>query len=620
MLAAAACANAQDRGGIERVSPVSHQRNKIARLMGEKRFGEAIVALESLCDSLPEHHDLAEMLSTCYLREGRSEEAAALLEDRIGKVPGRTGFVRNLGLAYLNLGRQDDALRAWRSLLGGESKAENYGTVAEMEWGAGMYELAIGTLKDGARFERYFVPYTMEIIRLERLKGDSEAAFMEGLRIAEKEKNPYGGTTGFLHEIFMEAGERDGLLAKVDSLSFGAKANRMYFTLMSALLRARTGDFSLAADFICGERKLDLEPEEMYYFASVLLEMRDQRGAEGYADIFLKLIDAFIEKHGRSPMVPQMMLIAARYSCETGEERGPDGAADFEKALGLVDRILANRGAAAYREKASLLKSRILLEKLRDPEGALAALDAVAWTSPADRGEAEELRMRSLLAARRWDEAKKGSSSVKSPADSAVAALNGYGAAMAAFLSGDFAAAVDSLSTMAKRYPWSEWANDALETAVTAKLSLDEGGAGLGRYVDALNDVAQGRFTEALAAIDAVESEASGSALLTRAIYMKSEILLELGRTAGAKAGFETVAEKYPLDRFAPKALERLGMMAEAEDPAGASAFYGRIIDEHPGYLFMERVRTRYMELRKKIMDPRKSEGESAGERGGGVQ
>ncbi len=92
--------------------------------MNEKRYGEAIAALEALCDSFPEAHDLAELLSTCYLREGRPEEAAALLEERIAAEPRWTGFARNLGLAYLNLGRREDALRAWRSLLAEEKRGK----------------------------------------------------------------------------------------------------------------------------------------------------------------------------------------------------------------------------------------------------------------------------------------------------------------------------------------------------------------------------------------------------------------------------------------------------------------------------------------------------------------
>jgi len=613
---AQARAVAAGRSGAERVGPAGRERNRIVRLMSDRRFGEAIAPLEALCDSFPEAHDLAELLSTCYLREGRPEEAAALLEERLAAEPRWTGFARNLGLAYLNLGRREDALRAWRLLLAGEDGAENYGAVADLQWNAGMYEEAVETLREGARLEKNFIPCTTELIRLQRLKGDAEAAFAGALRLAEREKNPYGGRTRLLRDIFLEADGREGLLAMVDSLSIGAEGNRAFFALTSALLRAGTGDFSPARELLAGERKPGLGPEEIYYFASALLEMRDQRKAEGYEDLFLELIDLFMEKYSRSPMVPQMTLVAARYSYETGAGAGPEGRAALEKALELADRILANRAWSAYAEKASLLKSRVLLENLRDPGRALSALGDAALSSPDGLREGEELKVQANLAAGRWEEAKRGGAAAEAEGDSIIAAARSYGAAMATFLSGEFGAGVDSLSGMAKRYPWSKWANDALETAVTARLSLNDGGAGLDVYVGAINDAAAGRFDAALAALHSLEDEAPGTALAARAAYMRSGILLELGRAGEAAAALEALAERYPIDRFAPRALERLGTMAEEGDPQKASGHYASIIEKYPDYIFMERVRSRYMSLQRKSAVP----GEFREEAGGGIR
>ncbi len=106
-------------------------------------------------------------------------------------------------------------------------------------------------------------------------------------------------------------------------------------------------------------------------------------------------------------MVPQMTLIAARYSHETGAGAGPEGRAALEKAVELSDRILANRAWSAYAEKASLLKGRVLLENLRDPARALSALDEAVWSSPDGLREGEELKVQANLAAGRWEEAKR---------------------------------------------------------------------------------------------------------------------------------------------------------------------------------------------------------------------
>lgn len=588
----------QGRADLQVRKETNRERALAVKLISENRFKEAIGVLEPVCEGFPEYHDLAEMLSLAYIRAGRPEDAIALLEERLEKAPGRIEMVKNLGTAYLDIDEREKAIETWESVLGGEhGRPENYGVVSRLEWNAGMYDEAIGTLRAGLVEKKYYRSYMNEIIRMEKLMGRDRDAFIDGLAYLEAEKKPFGMSAQFLADIFRDAGSPPDLLVAVDSLAVSSKENRRFFAITGALLRAAGGDFSMLDTLVSGGLEIEPEAEEMYYVANAFFQMKDQRGSEDYRDAFSKVQSVFMKRFARSPMIPQMFLVSAQYYNEAGINDPEGGGSFFEKAVAMADSTLNHPLGQQYREKAALLKAGILLERLHMPEEALQALAGVRWTSPGTLRESEELRMLAFLGSGRLDEGKAWFVKLEASPDSSLAATGKYGSGMADFYAGEYSSAAGKLAEMAERYPWSKWANDALDAAYICRIGMDEDPAFLDLYASALRAEAKGEFSEAAEVLDKAAARFPESSLLTRAIFLKGCMKESLGMKEEAKEVFLGLVEEFPEDEFAPRALERAGEMEERGAAGEAARLYARILEEYPGYPFLARIRKRYVGL-----------------------
>ena len=247
-------------------------------------------------------------------------------------------------------------------------------------------------------------------------------------------------------------------------------------------------------------------------------------------------------------MAARLYLDSAIRSARRAREDGPDGAAAADRALSHADSVLAHRHGRAYIEQASLIKARILLERRYDPEGAIDALGRARWLSPRTAAEAERIRMEALLAARRWDEAQSRFSRLAASPDSALAAMGRYGAGMALFYRGEFAAARDTLAALAERSPGSEWANDALETAVLVQQAERDGDGPLALLGAGLAAARVGRLGEAADSLDAIAARYPGSVLAPRGLYEAALLLERDGREAGARERLGELSQEIRAD------------------------------------------------------------------------
>jgi TolA-binding protein len=167
------------------------------------------------------------------------------------------------------------------------------------------------------------------------------------------------------------------------------------------------------------------------------------------------------------------------------------------------------------------------------------------------------------------------------------------------FLAGEYDAAVDTLSALAKEHPGSDWANDALEIAMMIEELGHESRGALDHYREALVASGIGSLAAAVDSLHALTARFEGSALVPRAVFLRAELETRLGSLRAAEEDLELIAKRFPLHELAPRALERLGMLLERDRPEEAAARYAVIIERYPGDPFFERVRNRYLALRR---------------------
>lgn len=568
--------------------------------MIDKRYDEAAALLEFMRESYPDISAIVDILAQCYLQSGRPQEAIVILQAELDKHPQRIELVKKLGLAYLDLGERDKAVEVWNGLLDDdERKASNYGIVARIEQDAGLYEEALATLREGRKFKKHFSSFTMDIVRLEQKLGRDRSAFRNSVIYLSLIKNPRLDQARFAVEIFRDAGSPPDLISVVDSVVVTSPKSERFLRRFEALLFVEAGSYGEAAAFLDPVEGKPPDHRELFEFVSALSRMSRGRGDDEFNEFFHATLERFHALHGNSPIAPAVLLLTASLKRELAlKTTPPDGTLLYE-VIALTDSIVKHPQGRNHKAKAMLLKALVLMDDLHMPAEALETIELTRWRNKETYLAYEELRMRALFASGRWEQAEKRLSAIAKHGDSTYAVLGHYGLGRLYFFTGRYDSAVSVNSELAEKYSWSEWANDALETAMIVKAAMNEGGGSLALYSGAILSLERGEFDHAIDSLIALERRHPASVVLPRSMLLRAALLVEAGRGTEAETVLESVAEKYPLHEAAPRALEFLGEIIEDERPLEAVHRYSEIIERYPKDPFLDRVRNRYIALQK---------------------
>ncbi len=586
-------------GARDRIN-ISIEMDRAGRLLHEKQYEQAIRILEPICREFPKMRAAQELLSQSYLGAGRPQDAVNLLEALLSSNPRNFNFARDLGYAYLDLGDKERAIGAWeRVLTDDEKSASFYGVVAKLEQEAGLYEEALRTYRRGRRFERHFQQYSRDSIRLLRLLGRNDEAFREGLRFLAGISEPVIEQTPFITDIFREAGTPPHYVAAVDSAAAASTAHARFFSVFAVLLLVEAERYDEAWHRLGGADAPALNAKEYYSLLNLLANTKKGGGDDAFRVFFDRALDGFLERHGESSIAPGVLLIAAWTRWENAHEHGAPDTAHVHEMIALVDRAIMHPFAAAFIERAIYMKALMQLDGLHSPEVAFNTLESARWRGMEQRYKAEELRVRAGLAAMNWPRIQRWLDILVVSPDSTIAALGRYGLGRLAFLRGDYDKSVEILSGLAEAQPSSKWANDALETAMMVRAALNDGGGGLDLYRAAVLAGERGEFAAAIDSLEMLEARHPNSVLGPRALFLRAGFEESAGRRDGAVRDFSRLAELYPLHELAPRALERVGLILEEERPGEAERHFKTIMERYPDDPFLERVRMRYMALRR---------------------
>ncbi|MBN1164068.1 MAG: tetratricopeptide repeat protein [Candidatus Krumholzibacteriota bacterium] len=594
-----------DRGQDQRDNAVfMREHARAARLLSQKSFNEAVRVLERLHRDHPQSREVIELLSKCYLQMGRPAQAISFLEDYLRRNPPSFMMIRNLGEAYLDTGEKEQAVRVWHSILeGDDDSGQYYGSVAKMEWDAGMYDRALETLREGTKFEKFFIQNSRELIRLEMLLDRSQDAFRDELILLSRSGELNLRQASGVLESFREAGLPADLLSLVDSMAVKGERHSRFFRYLHTLMLVERDEYEEARAYVRDSAAGGEEDQEAYGFAVQLFLMKHKRGQRDFEAFLGETIDLFMERYKATHLAPGMIYLMTERQLETAAADPGTGRAEYERIRRMLEELVSHPLGGPYLQKAALLKAGVELELLGLPGEALTTLGGAIRRGRTTSPALEELRMRALLASGRWSEAEKNLGRLAGSPDSNLAVMGEYGLGKMFFLSGKYNRAVDKLSALAREHPGSEWANDALEIAILTKESLQEGEAPLNLFTAGLRVSLRGGYGEAADSLEALQNRYKGSVLVPRSLWVGSAWKRSAGRKEEARGDLQRLCELYPLHELAPRALERLGEYWEAEDPAAAAGYYARALDRYPDDPFADRVRSRYIRIRK-ILPP----------------
>jgi len=563
-------------------------------------YAGAIGPLREFLARYPGQYGESTFLASCYINTARFEEAAAFLEETRKIWPGDVQFAEMLGQAYLEMGQPEKAVSVWHSVLTGDERdVPRYLQVSRAEWNAGMFDQAISTLKEARRFEKHYARLTAEIVRMEQTRGNYRGAFLEALPGFEMEDIPDLGRASGAIRSFREAGRPPELIAAVDSFAAHGKKNATFFQTLGAALLVDTGDYGRASEYLILAGSGKVPEQDVYSFVIHLYSLGDKAGDPAFEDYLGRASSMFVRRFGDSPRAPRVLLEGAEHA-ELAARRGGAGERDEAlRAVALADSVIAHRRGRPYTEKALLIKARANLEHLHDPAAALRAVDSAQWRHPSTAADAASIRLEALVLSGRWDEAMKTFEALAASPDSSIAASGKYGKGMVLFYRGEFDESARLLSEVAAEAPWSEWANDALATAVLIRRAESGDPAVLSSFASAMSADGSGRYGEAADSLAAVAGRFPASALAPEALYQSALLLERAGRHDESVASLERVAGEWPLSRAAPRAVETLARLFEESDPEASARWYALFLERYGEDPWATRVRGRYIRLRK---------------------
>ncbi len=332
-----------------------------------------------------------------------------------------------------------------------------------------------------------------------------------------------------------------------------------------------------------------------------LYSLGAKAGDPAFEEYLERASTLFIRKYDESPRAPRVLLEGAQHAALAAGRGNADQRDQALRAISMADSTISHKRGRAYAEKASLLKAKVYLEYLRDPEAALRTVDSSQWRHPNLAREAQAIRLEALMLSGRWDDAFRRFDALAASADSSLSASGKYGKGMVLFYRGEFDKSASMLAEVAEEAPWSAWANDALEVAVLIRRAESGDPAVLASFASAMTAGGSGRYGEAADSLAGVAGRFPDAPLAPEAFYESALLLEQAGRHDEAASMLEMIAGTYPLSRAAPRAVETLAGLLEDTDPAASARWYALFFERYGEDPWATRVRSRYMKLRKEM-------------------
>jgi len=568
--------------------------------MQSGRYEEAITILEELVLEKPEVAQVAEMLSGCYLRAGKKEKTIEFCREKLKSFPMNFSLTVNLGQAYLWIGEKEKAVEAWRTLLSDdEMRAGFYGIVAKIEIENGLYEEAERTLREGLRFDSFRNGYTGKLVRLLKSMGRFEDAFIENCSAVIRHGQSWGwrrvkdmiSTSSYI--------DRERVFEIADSISTGLPDNNPYPYLAKTLLYVAQKRYREAYR-VLEKMKKGKEQKAPFYMLMEYIANEQSRADSHYRDFFEKVLGLFVDSYPDSPESCGINFLRARVERERGKQERPVRLESFRKALNLAGRAISCGRDVELERAGRIFRAQVLIEDLHEFKRGIEELKGLKNLSRGDSLVVVELYSRGMIGLGRWNEAEEFFNRIKSNKDSTFVVLGSYERGLSLFYRGKYGEALDELSALARRYPWSRWANDALSVAILIKRAFMENSTdALSLFSRASFLFEVGRWKEAMELFDRLITRYQESFLAPYALERKADIMSGLGRLNDEVRVLDKIAERYPDSELAPGALERVAGIVEGFDARKAVDLYGAIIERYPDYQFIERVRKRFLEMRK---------------------
>lgn len=548
-------------------------RQLIDLLLRESRSDDAEGLLAAYVSASPDDSQILSQLAQVYAEQERYADAVRMLERALERKPGDAQLLESLGTAYVRSGDRTRARDAWLRIAG--AGAPNYSTlqrIANLFKQHGFYDEAATHYEAAIELQPAVGYLYTQLAEVHRIRGDLPGALSVYVR-------------SLLH-LGMSPAARLPVLLAVGELYPAAQASQA-FDDMADVVREELGDavdanpaalLTLAeARFMAGDytgslgwfQRLSRATADngavMAQYATAL----EQRDAHAAVELFYA---SLVRLHPAAAAVPTWWIGLGRAIERQG--RPADAVAAYKSAI-------AADPARARTATADVMLARALLDGAHDPDAALEQL-RVARAHP--RLARSRLEMDLLIAEAYM---LKGA---YAEADAILTRGAWGGAATASrakYLLGELRLrqgriedANGAYTLVARAYPASEWANDALDRLTLTQANAGQAAA-LASYVGALGLRAVGDARAAMRECEGVVLAAPAAPVAQDALLLLAQLAVETADLPKAEESYAALAAKE--GHLADRALLELGRLHSRRDAGDqATAAYERLLERSP--------------------------------------
>lgn len=517
---------------------------------------------------------------------------------------------RALGTMYLAQGRRDAAMAEFNKLLSANGYSVSaYKAVGSALQDAGRYQEALEIYAEGrGRSKQHFV-LTLEIADLHRLAKQYNEALQEYLHYVDGRQGNYRVARDRIMEMVrgVDRADREQLIETLDARLQSGTGNR-YVTLdVLAAIYLEQGmlepalEMAILAD---GEKESDgtvlLTLADQVLIAAQIKPKEEQRK---YLELGVRALEAFSRNHPKAAGTDRAKYMLATIYVRFGTESGVTAQQSrmwIQKAIAEYDEISRRYSSSEYAERANLERGDLLLRRLKQPREALEAYKVGAVNSRR-YGDVFASRIADVyLGTGEYADAEHYLKSLDGSGIYELQQTGWYYTGVLLAFRGEFAAARDTLTSLAEGDPASPYANNSIELAWVVTEGLMFGDESLPTFMSARQSQMVGDTAAVVASLEKITDGSPGDPLRPRALFMLGQTLYGSGDLEGALARYNQFLSEYSSDPLRPEVQRAIAEVYEFgyEQYDKALREYEVVLMLYPDYAFLDEVRDDVRRLR----------------------
>jgi tetratricopeptide (TPR) repeat protein len=551
---------------------------------GYKRAGDyqkALAIYERLHVSYPKDKRVREGLKEVYFQTKSYAQLTSLLSEEIEEDPKNPNLHKELGQVFFSQGKTDEAKGEWERIIELSPDEKNSYLLVAVEYGKrGMIEDAVEIYLQGRKALGKPELFSQELTNLYEIQGNYGRATREQiLWLLQKPKKGFHQVGAKLKGYVNRGGGEETVGALRVAL-----LNRPQDPELNYLLADLLSEVGLPQEALIYYQKVDGLKEDK---GKLILSFASESLKKGYISVSLEAYGWIMERY------PELGVEAMM------------GMGDCERRMGQPQKAIQRYREAMEKAKNKSLKAEALyrlgmveLKDLKEPEAAAADFGRIIKDYRETRRYLYALLRQgdSYLLAGQMDKAREFYKQVKEGTDLKEEAE--FQLCQIDYFEGNFDEAQKGFVSLAKEHLKGIYANDALEKSIFIEDHKGQVGV-LGNFAQAELLVIQGNYSEATDLYRQV-ADMRDSTVSDFALFALAQVLDEEGRYREAMNALQELEREYPGSQLADRAQERIAFiwLKGLNNPSQAIEALQDLLTRYPESILADEARTRIRRLK----------------------